>query len=225
MDGKTQWDAVVEAGKGGMAAFAPDGCLCLANDTFEQWFPALPHGKAGTLARLPRELQSAVRRVSQESADAPPAVMASFRRKSAESTPFVVWRANLPSGPLAVVSISPEGTVADASGEMTQEELNRFAYFASHDLQEPLRTVTAYLQLLRKALPDPQREGQAGQFLDRALQGADRMKGLVYGLLEYTRASTRPTEPAAIDLETPVRDALAALVEREAADIREAIQN
>ncbi|MGF1450810.1 MAG: ATP-binding protein [Opitutales bacterium] len=101
------------------------------------------------------------------------------------------------------------GNVAEA--EMTQEELNRFVYVAGHDLQEPLRTVTAYLQLLAKSLPESSQEGRAGHFLERALHGASRMKGMVYGLLEYTRASTRPTTPQALPLELPLQDALANL--------------
>ena len=93
--------------------------------------------------------------------------------------------------------------------ERTNAELAQFAYVASHDLSEPLRMVSSYLQLLRRRYHG-QIDEDADEFIDFAVEGANRMRALIEDLLAYSRAG-RGAEPRPVDLGQVMADVLSSL--------------
>ncbi|QLG64076.1 GAF domain-containing protein [Halorarum salinum] len=82
----------------------------------------------------------------------------------------------------------------------SNERLEQFAYAASHDLQEPLRMVSSYLQLIERRYAD-EFDDDGREFLEFAIDGADRMRHMIDGLLKYSRVETEgnPFEPTDLD--------------------------
>ena len=83
-----------------------------------------------------------------------------------------------------------------AALERSNAELAEFAYVASHDLSEPLRTITAYLRLLRRRHGE-ELAGDADGYVGRAIDSAERLRALIDDLLAYSRSgrSERANEP------------------------------
>jgi PAS domain S-box-containing protein len=98
----------------------------------------------------------------------------------------------------------------------SNDELEQFAYVASHDLQEPLRMVASYLELLAERY-EGQLDAKADKYIRYAVDGAARMKTLIDNLLEFSRLTSRgkPLEPVDLDavLELAVKN-LSKAIER-----------
>jgi signal transduction histidine kinase len=106
--------------------------------------------------------------------------------------------------------------------ERSNADLEQFSYIASHDLQEPLRVIAGYLELLADERGDLLDE-EARSWIERASVSAQRMSAMITDLLVYARAGVEAEEPSSVDLGVAVTralDAVGALVRESGAVIR-----
>jgi light-regulated signal transduction histidine kinase (bacteriophytochrome) len=116
-----------------------------------------------------------------------------------------------------------ERALIEQAGELqrSNEELEQFAYVASHDLQEPLRKVASFTQMLERRYKG-QLDERADRYIGFAVDGAKRMQELINDLLEFSRVGrlTRAHEP--VDCNELVEQAcarLATVIEESGADV------
>ena len=81
----------------------------------------------------------------------------------------------------------------------SNEELQQFAYVASHDLREPLRMITSFLQLLERRYKDRLDE-DANEFIEFAVNGAKRLDSMITDLLEYSRVANKVRDNSKVNL-------------------------
>jgi PAS domain S-box-containing protein len=94
--------------------------------------------------------------------------------------------------------------------ERSNSDLQQFAYIASHDLSEPLRTVSNFAQLLEKRY-DGELDERGHRYISHVVEGAERMQRLIQDLLTYSRIGQGGVEHAAVDVGASVADVFAGL--------------
>lgn len=100
---------------------------------------------------------------------------------------------------------------ANSELERSNRELEQFAYIASHDLQEPLRKIIGFSDLLTERYAD-RLDGEAKEFFGYVVDAAYRMRELITDLLAYSRAGRRRPAMSSVDLGEVVEHALSDLV-------------
>ncbi|TQQ83237.1 PAS domain S-box protein [Halonotius terrestris] len=91
--------------------------------------------------------------------------------------------------------------------EQSNEKLEQFAYVASHDLQEPLRMIGSYIELLEADL-DGELDDDTQEYMAFAAKGADRMQAMIDGLLQYSRVQTDGNPFETVDTDAVLDDML-----------------
>lgn len=211
--------AVSEERSRAMAAAAPDamvvvgldGRVRFANDRFVELFGDVAGSPLGQC--LPGIIEAT------HAAEPSTCIVVDARREDGSEFPVEVTSArynDVDGSPLLTLSVRDVTERREQQHELerfasdlsrTNKDLAQFAYAASHDLQEPLRTVASYVTLLQHRYA-AQLDATAGEYIGLATDGAERLQALVADLLEYSSASTQELGVRPICLRAPAEEAI-----------------
>ena len=210
---RKQADAIfrmaVEASPAAMLMAEQDGRIVMANSEASNMFGFPPDELVGKHVEdlMPERIRSKHKDLRQAYAAQPAKRfmgsgqgLRGLRRDGSEFPLEVALNPiELPEGPMVlsvVVDITERQRAAAELEQRTDElkrsnaELQQFAFVASHDLQEPLRMVTSFCELLKERYGETLGE-DGKEFVDFAVDGAQRMRQLINDLLDYSRLQTR----------------------------------
>ncbi len=110
---------------------------------------------------------------------------------------------------MAVIDITRQKNL-ERELKRSNEELQQFAYVASHDLQEPLRTIASFTQLLERRYKN-QLDGDADEFINFIVEASVRMKQQIEDLLEFSRVMTRGSEFIKVNVNELLKEEISSL--------------
>jgi len=224
MEGR--YRGLLEAAPDAMVVVNQDGEIVLLNVQAEKQFGysrdelvgqqvknIIPEGFAERL--IADDLRSAAEALAQQIGTG---IELSGRRKDGSEFPIEIMLSPLKSaeGILVTAAVRDISTRKKAEANLlvkieelnrSNEELDQFASIASHDLQEPLRMVASYTQLLSKRYTG-KLDADADEFIAFAVDGASRMQRLIKDLLAYSRVGTKGKELLAVSSEKALQQAL-----------------
>ncbi|HMB49638.1 MAG TPA: PAS domain S-box protein, partial [Natronoarchaeum rubrum] len=212
----TKYETIVETIEDGIYVKDEDGYFTMVNDAYAEMTGYDPAELVGAHASLvvdeatiedSREMVSA----AATGDDDEPTMEASLRTKGGGEIPaegtFATIETDERHEEVGVVRDVTERKERRRKLEKSNERLEQFAYAASHDLQEPLRMVSSYLSLVERRYADELDE-DGREFIEFAVDGAERMREMIDALLEYSRVETRGDPFEQVDLETVYEDAI-----------------
>lgn len=95
--------------------------------------------------------------------------------------------------------------------EQSNEDLEQFATTASHDLKQPLRTISGFMSLLRDKYSD-KLDDEAENYIEKTIESSERMEALIEGILEYARLENASDTPETIDSTILIEQAIQGLI-------------